>query len=180
VFSIRRMQPVTQNLRQPDATPEPSSDNAGLVSKRARTIVMAVLTIALSLAASYGIGWAEGSARTTALEQHAVQQKAGHEKSADQLREHLAQLERRANLLEARRFLHRSLMALELDNFGTARQHLAKAHQLVAAAQPVPGSQLSSFKESLVGVELGVAADPLPQRVALTQLAQNFDQLLNE
>ena len=170
------MQPVTQNLRQPPPAAAPES--ARLVSKRARNVVVGVLSGALALALSYWIGRAEGSAKADALEQRAEQQQKGQQKSAEQLREQLEQSEQRVKQLEARRALHQSLMALELDNFGTAREHLAKTLSWVQAQKPVPGSALSQFEESLSRVELTVTADPMPQRVELTQLAAAFDAML--
>ncbi len=170
------MQPVTQNLRPPP--PAPVAAKPHLLSSRARIIVIGTLSGALALALAYGIGRAEGAARNAALEQQAEKQKVGLVKNTDHLRARITELERRTQLLEARRLLHRSLMALELDNFGTARERLAKAHELVSGQNPVPGSPLDELEDQLVGVELGVTADPLPQRLELKRLAESFDKIL--
>lgn len=172
------MQTVTQNLRQPPS-PERAEPAGPLVSHRARNTVAAVLAAAFSLALAYWVGRAEGTAKTEAIEYRAQQQKVGHEKDTDQLRERLTRLETRNQLLEARRLMHRSLIALQQDNFGTAREHLAKAHELVQAQKPIPGSALSDLNDALAGIELGVTADPMPQRLELTRLANNFDALLD-
>ena len=173
------MQPVTQNLRQPQpGTSTGQEAPPGLISGRARNIIVGTLTGALALALAYGIGWAEGAAKSAALEQQAKEQKVGLVKDTDHLRNRVGELEKQTQLLQARRSLHRSLMALELDNFGTAREHLAKAHELVSGQNPIPGSPLGDLEDDLVGVELGVTADPLPQRLELKRLADDFDKVL--
>jgi hypothetical protein len=90
----------------------------------------------------------------------------------------LNQARQRIKTLEARRQLHRSEMALELDNFGTAREHLATAHTLLMELKPTPGSELSELSDAISSVELGVAEDPLPQRRQLRELAIRFDAIL--
>ncbi len=173
------MQPVTQNLRHPTPSPEaPAEQNTRLVSQRARTVIASILSGALALGVAYVVGRAEGAAKSAAIEQRAQQQKAGLARNTDELRKRLADHQRRIRLLEARRSLHRSLMALELDNFGTAREQLAKAHKLLTTPPPPPGSPLSDLGETMVGVELGVTADPLPQRLELTRLAGDLDEIL--
>lgn len=173
------MQPVTQNLRQPTSPTETAAPAAKLVSRRARNIIIGTLSGALGLGLAYGVGWAEGAARSKAIEQRVQAQKVGLQKNTGELREELTRAHQRANLLEARRFMHRSVMALELDNFGTAREHLAKAHALIVAEKPVPGSPLSELCEALVGIKLGVTADPMPLRLELTRQAHAFDQILD-
>lgn len=172
------MQTVTQNLRQPPG-PERAEPATVLVSHRARHTILGVLAAAFSLALAYWVGRAEGTAKSEAIEQRAEQLKVGHEKDTDQLRERLTRLQRRIQLLEARRALHRSLIALEQDNFGTAREHLAKARELVRSQKPIPGSALSDLSEALAEIQLGVTADPLPQRVQLTRLASSLDAVLD-
>jgi hypothetical protein len=174
------MQPVTQNLRQQPSVEDRNQKAASFASPRAQIIIASALCVALSLGVSYWIGWAEGAAKTAAIEQRAEQQKEGLEKNTGQLQQRLSSAEQRIKLLEARRDLHRALMALELDNFGTARKQLAKTHQLISNHKPIPGSPLSELNEALLRVELAVTADPLPLRLELTQLAQDFDEILNQ
>jgi TolA-binding protein len=149
-----------------------------LVSKKARGVLLVTLGGASALALSYGIGWAEGSAKSAAAQQLASELKAGHQKDSGQMQTQLNQARQRIKTLEARRQLHRSEMALELDNFGTAREHLATAHTLLMELKPTPGSELSELSDAISSVELGVAEDPLPQRRQLRELAIRFDAIL--
>jgi hypothetical protein len=164
-------------MRQASAPPTEAAPQS-FVSKKARTILLIALGGTAALALSYGIGWAEGSAKSAAARQLAAQLKAGHEKDSGQMQQALIDAQQRVKTLEARRRLHRSEMALELDNFGTAREHLAAAHSLLMDLKPTPGSELSELTDAISSVELGVAEDPLPQRRQLRELAARFDQIL--
>lgn len=171
------MERIAQNLRQPPVQ-EAQAAPQNLVSKKARTILLFTFGGAASLALAYGIGWAEGSAKGEAAQQLAAQLQAGRAKDSGQMQQQLTQAHRKIKTLEARRRLHRSEMALELDNFGTAREHLARAHALLMELEPTPGSQLSDLTDAISSVELGVAEDPLPQRRQLRDLATRFDAIL--
>lgn len=171
------MERIAPNLRQPTAAPAEAAPTS-FVSKKARTILFCTFGSAAALALAYGIGWAEGSAKSEAAQQLALQLKEGHAKDSGQMQRDLTQARHKIKTLEARRQLHRSEMALELDNFGTAREHLATAHSLLMQLKPTPGSELSELTDAISSVELGVAEDPLPQRRQLRELATRFDAIL--
>jgi hypothetical protein len=148
------------------------------VSKRARSVVLGVLAGALGLAVSYGVGRAEGAAKVSATEQKAEAKQADLTKNTSTLKQELFARDVRIAKLEARRRVHQAELALERDNFGTARSHLEEAHRLLKGLAPSPGSELEELTLALASFELGVAKDSSTQRKALKQLAASLDDLL--
>lgn len=143
------------------------------------------------MAAGLGVGgtWLWWMLRTNNLvEEHQTELQQAKVQQQTQLTELRGRLDARTTdvlLLDAHRWLHRCVLALDKHNFGTAREHAKQAAQrLQQAAQRLEGqadhSPVVEAQQALQRISPEVSADVGGQRTKFLAVAEQLNSLLKQ
>lgn len=152
---------------------------ASSLPRRPRLIVAGALGLLGALAASYTVGRVEAAAKTEAVRAAAREVSEKQDEAVATLRARLRAQSTRVTLLEARRRLHLSLIALGQRNFGIARDELRKAARLLAGTKGAASESLKALSQDLESYETVVTENLGDQRADLIAFAARLDEAID-
>ena len=168
-----------RSAHAPASSNRPSAATPHIVVPRRPGLIVALVCGAVGLlGVAYLVGRWEGQGEADRARQAVASLEQGRAEQTKQLQGTIDRLRVRVERLEARRALHRAVLALEDDNFGIARSEVAEAVSALQKTSPVEGSDLARVARDLGNVELSVAAGAASGRVALEELARRLDVAL--
>src|SRR6187399_1268421 len=121
----------------------------------------------LAAGASYVTGRIQTAARLDQAEKEATT------RTAD-----VAEQKRLLLRYEARRRLHLVLIALEAQNFGSAKEHKAAAARLLLQSQPERESELFKLQDAMTKYQLVAREDLSKERTIVLEWVKRLDQAL--
>jgi cellobiose-specific phosphotransferase system component IIA len=137
---------------------------------RAKPYLIGAGVVLALLAVTYGAGRLQTASRIEAAQGET--KKAEGER--DQAREELREARRVIEVLEARRALHRALVALDERNFGIAQQKLEQAGALLAKGD----KELEALGKAISAYRLLATEDVGAQRTRVLVFATKLDELV--
>jgi hypothetical protein len=159
---------VTQPTAKPPSRPSPRAD---ALKKR---LIYAAAALAI-VGTAYGIGRAQGAAQLREAQSRFEERTTEHERKSQQLQESLTAAERVRAHLEARRRLHRAMLALDERNFGIAHAHVQAAASMLDRGGD--GGDARALSEELRAFRLVATEDLGSQRQPLLKWALRIDEL---
>jgi hypothetical protein len=125
--------------------------------------------------AAYGVGRGQGAMQLREAREGFEAQAAEHQREAEAAREQAVAARQVRAHLEARRRLHRAVLALDERNFGIAQAHLAAAAAMLE--QSGKGAEARTLADELRAVRLLATEDLASQRQPLVKWALRLDEI---
>jgi hypothetical protein len=154
-----------------------------------RKVVIWLVLWGVSVLGAYGLGRWQGSqevrsirAGAAASDREAAARVTRASAAADATRTELARVMDQVQILQARRELHQSLMALDQRNFGTAQKYLAAAGRKLAAVRTPPAGTdaaiLIRLSTELRAAQLKATEEVAQHRKRILVWVRELDQQL--
>ena len=162
---------------------EPTTDTelpgrpVATVVVRRKTLVISTLVALGSVGVAYGVGRLQGTVEVRRVEAKAATDVKQEGEETNKLRTELASTRMKLLRLEARRELHKALLALDQRNFGIAQQHVELSGKLLDSSHPSDG-ELARLAKAIAGKKLIATEDLAAQRRELLAWANRFDELV--
>jgi hypothetical protein len=156
--------------------PEPESASSKPSRSPARAWLYGLLATTIAGGVGYGVAYTQGRSRLAAVEAEALAASTARAEAARAAQAKADETGGRIQALEARRELHRAVMALDDRNFGIARDALSRAR---SGLRTVKDTEIEPIAGRVQAFEMNVSDDVGAQRSMLIDIMRALDTALD-